>query len=123
MDNKEYQTAERNLKRHLMKLHNILWKQCDLHMQNKIASQKEFEQQDAKADVLMLMELIDRLCEGGGETKYGRWQKVMAQKRLITFKQHENMDLPDSYKEFCTIVKKVRKQDVISLMSQWYRES
>ena len=88
-----------------MKLHNILWKQCDLQMQNKIASQKEFEQQDAKADVLMLMELIDRLCEGGGETKCWRLQKIMAQKRLINFKQQEGMTLPDYYKEFCTIVK------------------
>ena len=89
-----------------MKLHNILRNQCELQMQNRIASQKEFEQHDAKADVLMSKELKDRICKGGGETKCWRLQKViMAQKRLINFKQHENMNRPDYYKDFCTIVK------------------
>ena len=39
MDSKEYSAAERILKLHLMKLHNILWKQCNLKI-CKIRQQK-----------------------------------------------------------------------------------
>jgi hypothetical protein len=109
LDMKEYRSAHRTVRNNLTTLYEKLLGQCDQTMENKIAAHKGFEKAEAKADVIGLLAILDDICQNGDEAEYVPLQMVNALKRLLNFRQTEDMSLATYYQQFDVVTKVAEK--------------
>eukprot|EP00536_Pseudo-nitzschia_multiseries_P016419 jgi/Psemu1/46114/gm1.46114_g len=67
---KECQIAMKELEDNLGILFDKLWSQCDLGMQNNVKSDLGWKNAVKKSDVIELLEIINKICSSGDQSKY-----------------------------------------------------
>lgn len=108
-DLKDYKAAERLAMKNLSKIYRQLWGQCDPQMKDKIAGHTDYPDTHDKKCAMGLLGIIEDLCQGGGDSRCWRLQRFMANKKLHTFRQTEEMSLSDYLKQFKTLVQIAEK--------------
>ena len=108
-DVKEYKTIERQVTNNLSKLYNQLWGQCDPQMRDKVARHTKNSGAHNKKCAMRLLNIIEDLCQGGGDSRCWRLQQFLALKKLHNFRQTEEMSLLDYLKQFKTLVQIAEK--------------
>ena len=96
----------------LTKLYEVLWGQCDPIMKNKIKADPRYTLADAKKSSIELLSIIETICEQGDITKNKRAQRLAAMKKVLTFRQHDEMDLGEYLEKFEILVSVAEKTGV-----------
>ena len=99
-------------KNNLTKLYKVLWGQCDPIMKNKIKSDPRYTLTDAMKSSIELLSIIETICEQGDITKNKRVQRLAAMKKVLTFRQHDEMDLGEYLEKFEILVSVAEKTGV-----------
>eukprot|EP00536_Pseudo-nitzschia_multiseries_P010032 jgi/Psemu1/24794/gm1.24794_g len=82
-DIKEYRIAAKELEDNLGIMFDKLWEQCDLEMQNKVKSHIGWKSAVKKSNVIELLEIINKICSSGNQSKYTPKPKGPKNKRNI----------------------------------------
>ena len=111
-DYKVYMDIYLKTTNNLTKLYEVLWGQCDPIMKNKIKADRRYTLADAKKSSIELLSIIETICEQGDITKNKRVQRHIARKKVLTFRQHDEMDLGDYLEKFEILVSVAEKTGV-----------
>ena len=96
----------------LTKLYEVLWGQCDPIMKNKIKADRRYTLADAMKSSIELLSIIETICEQGDITKNKRLQRLAAMKKVLAFRQHDEMDLGEYLEKFEILVSIAEKTGV-----------
>ena len=111
-DYKVYMDMYLKTTNNLTKLYEVLWGQCDPIMKNKIKADRRYTLADAKKSSIELLSIIETICEQGDITKNKRVQRLAAMKKVLTFRQHDEMDLGEYLEKFEILVSVAEKTGV-----------
>ena len=111
-DYKVYMDMHLKTTNNLTKIYEVLWGQCDPIMKNKIKADRRYTLADAKKSSIELLSIIETICEQGDITKNKRVQRHIARKNVLTFRQHDEMDLGDYLEKFEILVSVAEKTGV-----------
>ena len=111
-DYKVYMDLHLKTKNNLTKLYKVLWGQCDPIMKNKIKGDPRYTLTDAMKSSIELLSIIETICEQGDITKNKRVQRLAAMKKVLTFRQHDEMDLGEYLEKFEILVSVAEKTGV-----------
>ena len=111
-DYKVYMDLHLKTKNNLTKLYKVLWGQCDPIMKNKIKGDPRYTLADAMKSSIELLSIIETICEQGDITKNKRVQRLAAMKKVLTFRQHDEMDLGEYLEKFEILVSVAEKTGV-----------
>ena len=111
-DYKVYMDIYLKTANNLTKLYEVLWGQCDPIMKNKIKADRRYTLADAKKSSIELLSIIETICAQGDITKNKRVQRLVARKKVLTFRQHDEMDLGDYLEKFEILVSVAEKTGV-----------
>ena len=101
---KRYNDVVQKTKDSLTKLYRDLWSQCDPTMKNKVMAQAGYAEADQRKSVIKLLILIETVCEQGDMSKHKTIQKFLCLKKLINFRQHDEMDIGEYLQKFKALV-------------------
>eukprot|EP00536_Pseudo-nitzschia_multiseries_P019053 jgi/Psemu1/58689/gm1.58689_g len=107
---KKYRSTKKELKTYLGHLFNKLWGQCDLPMQNKIKSNKNWTKIQQSGNIYDLLSIIDFMCTTGDQEQYSAVQAFLTNKKLHNLPQHDDQPLSEYYHEFEMLVKMAEQQ-------------
>ena len=111
-DYKVYMDMHLKTTNNLTKIYEVLWGQCDPIMKNKIKADRRYTLADAKKSSIELLSIIETICEQGDITKNKRVQRLVAKKKVLAFRQHDEMDLGDYLEKFEILVSVAEKTGV-----------
>ena len=76
----KYHGTGEAVKENMTILYEILWKQCDEILKNKIKADKKFEKGETKSDVIGLLEIIEMICMSRDSINYYPFDSALAKR-------------------------------------------
>eukprot|EP00557_Chaetoceros_sp_GSL56_P003666 CAMPEP_0176493026 /NCGR_PEP_ID=MMETSP0200_2-20121128/9337_1 /TAXON_ID=947934 /ORGANISM="Chaetoceros sp., Strain GSL56" /LENGTH=381 /DNA_ID=CAMNT_0017890677 /DNA_START=1878 /DNA_END=3023 /DNA_ORIENTATION=- len=104
-DVKQHVSEKRALIKAKRKLYSTVWKMMSKVLQGKASGQSEFTERSAKHDVVWLVNTIRALVTDFDNTAPEFLSVSEALEKIVTFRQHENMDNADYVKDLMALIK------------------
>mmetsp|Transcript_14501 Transcript_14501/g.27283 ORF Transcript_14501/g.27283 Transcript_14501/m.27283 type:complete len:394 (+) Transcript_14501:52-1233(+) len=104
-DVKQHVSEKRALTKAKRKLYSTVWKMMSKVLQGKVSGQNDFTENNTRQDVVWLVNTIRALVTEFDNTAPEFLSVSEALEKIVTFRQHENMDNADYVKDLMALIK------------------
>mmetsp|Transcript_14525 Transcript_14525/g.27333 ORF Transcript_14525/g.27333 Transcript_14525/m.27333 type:complete len:382 (-) Transcript_14525:219-1364(-) len=104
-DVKQHVSEKRALTKAKRKLYSTVWKMMSKVLQGKVSGQDDFTEKNVRQDVVWLVNIIRALVTEFDNAAPEFLSVSEALEKIVTFRQHENMDNADYVKDLLALIK------------------